>query len=153
MGQRLQTVVRSAPKSHAASPMVLSSGVHGRAACNTAVLSSVAPAPGTEGKAKDTGPSGMAMKPSTMACRWEAPTTNTICINRDIALEQRHQPWLLTTSTVFMNKKNKYLPVRMLGWSDELVGLPGQLGSSPSPHMMVVTSTVPCLDWGQSKGR
>ena len=82
LGQRLQTVVRRAPKSNAASPMVLlavrlllgahtqtASGVHGREACITSVLRSAAAPPGTERKEKDRDPCGILTNPSTMARR------------------------------------------------------------------------------------
>ena len=72
--------------------------------------------------------------------------------NDEHQLQQRH--WFRTeTPTVtpcthhcLLNKEDKYLLVRTLGWSDELDGTVGQLGSLPSPHMMAVTSTAPCYD-------
>ena len=102
LGQRLQTAIRRAPKSTAASLTVrlpvrlllgahtqTASGVQGKSVCATSVLRSAATPPGTDRKAKETGTCGMATS-SIKARRWESPTTNTIWNNRHIALEQRH---------------------------------------------------------------
>lgn len=102
------------------------SGVDGTTACITSVLRSAAAPPGTERKEKDREPCGILTNPSTMARRWESPTTNTSC-NTDSVL------------------------VRTMGRSDELHGMVGQLRSSPSPHTMAVTSTAACYDTNYSK--
>ena len=55
------------------------------------------------------------------------------------------------THHCLLNKKDKYLLVRTLCWSDELDGTVGQLRSSPSPHTMAVTSTAPCYNVNHGK--
>ncbi len=96
-GHRLETALRSLPNSAAASPMVrlavkslpganrqTASGIRGRTAFSTSVLSCAAEAPGVDMKPKDILPSGIWTNPSTIARRWESPTIRTNCNNRDI---------------------------------------------------------------------
>lgn len=90
LGHREQALSRSLAKSAPASSMVLldvrlllgamtrtASGVRGTAACSNSVLSSIAQAPGVHMRPKESEPSGIGTKPSTIARRWESPTTRT----------------------------------------------------------------------------
>ena len=95
-GQRRHMAVRSLLNSTAASSTVrlavkslpganrqTASGIRGRTAFSTSVLSCAAEAPGVDMKPKDILPSGISTNPSTIARRWEAPTIRTNC-NREI---------------------------------------------------------------------
>lgn len=88
--QQLLTAVRYVANSTPASQGVLlavrlllgakmqtASGVRGRTAWRTSVLSCDALAPGVDMKPKETLPSGILTNPSARERRWESPTTNT----------------------------------------------------------------------------